>query len=119
MREPKIMGLWVGMNKTGGPSSYAKLQSCLEIIRDAKVILTMRSLIPLLSKKVNHTTDTGEIIGSDVVTWSFRRAARVRTRHDRRGVEAHHGTRRPSNCVTTLRAVWRRRSVGRSSTGRR
>jgi len=28
----------VGMNATGGPSSYVELQTCLEIMRDAKVI---------------------------------------------------------------------------------
>jgi hypothetical protein len=30
--------LCVGMNRTGGPSSYVELASCLTIIRDAKII---------------------------------------------------------------------------------
>jgi hypothetical protein len=30
--------LCVGMNRTGGPSSYVELVSCLNIIRDAKII---------------------------------------------------------------------------------
>jgi hypothetical protein len=30
--------LCVGMNRTGGPSSYVELLSCLEIMTDAKII---------------------------------------------------------------------------------
>jgi hypothetical protein len=41
----------VGTNRTGGPSSYVELLSCLEIMRDAKVIQKDELDDPLLNKK--------------------------------------------------------------------
>jgi hypothetical protein len=41
----------LGMNRTGGPSSYVELLSCLEIMRDAKIIRKEQLLAdPLLDK---------------------------------------------------------------------
>ena len=46
----------VGMNRTGGPSSYVELLSCLEIMRDAKIIRKDQLLAdPLLNKGVLNT----------------------------------------------------------------
>lgn len=43
--------LCVGMNRTGGPSSYVELQSCLIIMKDAKVIKKTEALAePLVNK---------------------------------------------------------------------
>jgi hypothetical protein len=43
--------LCVGMNRTGGPSSYVELQSCLIIMKDAKVIKKTETLAePLVNK---------------------------------------------------------------------
>ena len=48
----------LGMNRTGGPSSYVELLSCLEIMRDAKIIRKEQLLAdPLLDKgKLNTRT---------------------------------------------------------------
>jgi hypothetical protein len=39
----------VGMNRTGGPSSYVELLSCLEIMRDARIIHKGVLMDPLLN----------------------------------------------------------------------
>ena len=41
----------VGMNRTGGASSYVEMQSCLEVMRDATVIQKDELDDPLLNKK--------------------------------------------------------------------
>ena len=48
----------LGMNRTGGPSSYVELLSCLEIMRDAKIIRKEQLLAdPLLDNgKLNTRT---------------------------------------------------------------
>ena len=43
--------LCIGMNETGGPPSYVELQSCLEILRDARNIPKDELDQPLLNKK--------------------------------------------------------------------
>ena len=65
----------VGMNRKGGPSSYVELLSCLEIMRDAKIIrkdqlladplfnkgvLNTRTLLPTDPREGNLYTDGGK-----------------------------------------------------------
>jgi hypothetical protein len=45
----------IGMNRTGGPSSYVELLSCLEIMRDAKNIRDQLLADPLLNQGVLNT----------------------------------------------------------------
>jgi hypothetical protein len=54
----------VGVNRTGGPSSYVELLSCLEIMRDAKVIRNDEIADPLLNKK--GELDTRALMPTDL-----------------------------------------------------
>jgi hypothetical protein len=56
--------LCVGMNRTGGPSSYVELLSCLNIIKDAKAIRkTMALAEPLVN---NGQLDTRSLAANDL-----------------------------------------------------
>lgn len=56
--------LCVGMNRTGGPSSYVELLSCLNIMKDAKIInKTMTLAEPLLNK---GKLDTNTLAAADL-----------------------------------------------------
>jgi len=54
----------VGMNSTGGPSSYVELLSCLEVMRDAKNIQKDELDDPLLNKK--GELDTRALMPTDL-----------------------------------------------------
>jgi hypothetical protein len=54
----------VGMNRTGGASSYVELQACLEIMRDAKVIQKNEISDPFLNKK--GELDTRALMPTDL-----------------------------------------------------
>jgi hypothetical protein len=56
--------LCVGMIRKGGPSSYVELQSCLEIMRDAKVIRNDEIADPFLNKK--GELDTRALMPTDL-----------------------------------------------------
>jgi hypothetical protein len=51
----------VGMNKTGGPSSYVELLSCIEVMRDAKA---MEQNDPLMRGQAVTPSTTGSASGS-------------------------------------------------------
>jgi hypothetical protein len=69
----------VGMNRTGGPSSYVELQSCLEIMRDAKVIRNDEIADPLLNKK--GELDTRALMPTDLDEGSQYTVGRTETHH--------------------------------------
>lgn len=69
----------VGMNRTGGPSSYVELQSCLEIIRDAKVIHNGAIADPLLNKK--GELDTRTLDPTDLDEGNQYTVGRTKTNH--------------------------------------
>jgi hypothetical protein len=71
--------LCVGMNKTGGPSSYVELQSCLEIMRDAKVIHNDEIADPLLNKK--GELDTRALVPADLDEGNQYKVGRTETHH--------------------------------------
>jgi hypothetical protein len=73
----------VGMNMTGGPSSYVELLSCLEIMRDAKVIRSEDLLAePLLN---NGKVNTRTLVPTDLDEASLYTGdgTKVRRRHKR------------------------------------
>jgi hypothetical protein len=78
--------LCVGMNRTGGPSSYVELQSCLNIMRDSKIISKTNVLAePLVNKGQLNTrtlapTDLDEGNLSD---GGSKKARRGQKRNDR------------------------------------
>jgi len=69
----------VGMNRTGGPSSYVELQSCIEIIRDAKVIHNGAIADPLLNKK--GELDTRTLDPTDLDEGNQYTVGRTKTNH--------------------------------------
>jgi hypothetical protein len=54
----------VGMNRTGGASSYVELQSCLEVMSDARVIQKGELADPFLNKK--GELDTRALMPTDL-----------------------------------------------------
>ncbi len=76
----------VGMNRTGGPSSYVELQSCLIIMKDAKVIKNNMALAePLVNK---GQLNTQALAASDIDDDGSnnnggKKARRARKRNDR------------------------------------
>jgi hypothetical protein len=71
--------LCVGMNRTGGASSYVELQSCLEILRDAKVIRNDEIADPLLNKK--GELDTRALMPADLDEGNQYTVGRTETHH--------------------------------------
>jgi hypothetical protein len=69
----------VGMNRTGGPSSYVELQSCLEIMRDAKAIHNEEIAEPLLNKK--GELDTRALMPADLDEGNQYTVGRTETHH--------------------------------------
>jgi hypothetical protein len=73
----------IGMNRTGGASSYVELQACLEIMRDAKVIQKNEISDPFLNKK--GELDTRALLPTDLKEESLYTGG---------GTKVHRGHRR-------------------------
>jgi hypothetical protein len=83
----------IGMNRTGGPSSYVELLSCLEILRDARIIHKGLLMDPLLR---GGELNTGTLTPTDLNQGSLYTGdgKAVQRKHKRTHKVGHDETRK-------------------------